>query len=148
MSPVSPVVNSVGWPREGLEPNADPEAEVWSNLGPGADTGLLPQPAYGTAYAVTYDNQRSGPALAHAYAGRGDEPAQVSWTDVVWGGGYLYCRWDTVTVPVGGTACLLHFAIQREPDDEAGAEDQAMTWSTSPTPTRSLASPTRKGPAS
>ncbi len=99
--------------------------EVRSNLGSDGSTRIHRGPSdTGATYAVTYDNGRSDPALAHAFAGPG-AARPVSSTEFLAGNDRVFYRWDALPVPAGGTTCLLHFAVQREPHDEARAQAQA-----------------------
>jgi hypothetical protein len=79
----------------------------------------------GFTYAVTYDSDRQLPALAHVFGGPvgsvGADEAVVSNSEGV----NITYSWNDVPVGSGETVCFLHFSAQREPDDEAGAAQQA-----------------------
>jgi hypothetical protein len=102
--------------------------QISGNLGPsaaGSRTGVAPSET-GETYAVTYyfDPSSSAiPALAHVFAGPGARGG-VSSSYFVTGDDNISYAW-TVTIPAGQTRSLMHFAVQRDPTDGAGAGAQA-----------------------
>ncbi|MBI5756543.1 MAG: putative metal-binding motif-containing protein, partial [Nitrospirae bacterium] len=99
--------------------------QVYSALGSLGDTVISTYPVdTGNTYAVTYDGGRSDPSLAHVFGGmvRGVDVSQVQFID---GNNVIYYQWDGISIAAGETRCIMHFAIQREPYDEAGAMSQA-----------------------
>jgi hypothetical protein len=102
--------------------------EVSGNLGPTASRSrIVVAPSdTGETFAVTndaYAPDSSIPALAHVFAGSGAR-AGVSNSYFVTGDDNISYIW-TVTIPAGQTRSLMHFAVQRDPDDAAGARTQA-----------------------
>src|SRR5262249_7337339 len=95
-------------------------------LGSGTDTRVYVAPsANGNTYAVTDSNGLSStPALGHVLAGS-NAAVPVSSTHFVAGDGNISAQW-TITVPPGQTVMLMHFAIQRDSADAAGANAQAQ----------------------
>ncbi|HXG46621.1 MAG TPA: hypothetical protein VNO52_03280, partial [Methylomirabilota bacterium] len=97
-----------------------------SNLGSDSSTTVIVAPSETTnTYAVTRENrgESSDPALAHVVGGLSAAVSPDNWF-LQEGDDDLVVEW-TVTVPAGGRAILMHFAVQREPTDAAGAETQA-----------------------
>jgi hypothetical protein len=74
-------------------------------------------------FAVTQDGSRRDPALAHVFGGPG-APVVASKTRFLEGDDYILYGWS-VTVPAGETVVLMHFAVQRDALDAAGAQSQA-----------------------
>ena len=100
----------------------------------GAVHTLVDPGATGNTYAVTLaDPSQNGtgesgpatpPALAHVFAGPGADTAasNVAFQSLIGPSSY---EWR-VTIPAGESVTLMHFAVQREPTDAAGAEAQAL----------------------
>ncbi len=90
------------------------------------ETVLVVDPAFtGRTFAVTEEDGASGrttPALAFVLAGPNAPPPSA--TRFASGDATVLYRYD-VTVPPGETRIVMHFSVQREPDDAAGAEAQA-----------------------
>jgi hypothetical protein len=88
----------------------------------------------GNTYAVTLadattvpllgSNPAIRPALAHVFGGPGGL-VSVSAVHIQQFFGPTFYRW-TVTIPAGESVTLMHFAVQREPSDTAGATAQAQ----------------------
>jgi len=89
----------------------------------------------GNTYAVTLASRSSQgdgedpgpvirPALAHVF-GNANATIPVDAVSFQRLDGTSYYRW-TVTIPAGGSVTLMHFAVQRDPADIAGAEAQAQ----------------------
>lgn len=95
-------------------------------LGSDDSTRVVVSPAStGNTYAVTDGpGLCCNPALAHVFAGPG-AAVGVDSVHFVSGVGDFSYRWS-VTVPAGGTVILMHFAVQRDVADAAGAEAQAQ----------------------
>jgi hypothetical protein len=98
---------------------------VSSNMGSDSSTHIAVAPsATGNTYAVTTENGGSDPALGHVFAGSAGAPVRPV---AVFAENSDSPRYDwTVTVPAGGTAIVMHFAVQREPTDAAGVQAQAQ----------------------
>ncbi len=99
--------------------------EVRSNLGSSTLTRIVVAPsATGNTFGVT-DQPGSccSPALAHVFGGPGGGLAAAA-TQFENGNGVVFYRWN-VTVPAGQSAIVMHFAVQREAADAAGARAQA-----------------------
>lgn len=98
--------------------------EVRSFLGSGFNTRIVVSPsATNNTYAVT---DQGGiccdPVLAHVFSGlTGLQPNAVQFET---GNREIFYRWN-ITVPAGQTAIFMHFAIQRDILDAAGAQIQA-----------------------
>ncbi len=89
----------------------------------GDDTRIQTTPAEtGNSYAVLFDNTGARPAIAEAFAGPGAATA-ISAVSFASRREFSY-HWN-VTVQPGQTVILMHFAVQREPADTAGARAQA-----------------------
>jgi hypothetical protein len=98
--------------------------QVNSELDSGSRTRVVVSPAAtGDTFAVT---DQGGfccdPALAHVFGGPG--ALAVSATQFEDGEDDIFYRWE-VTVPPGETVILMHFAVQREVSDTAGAQAEA-----------------------
>ncbi len=104
--------------------------EVRSTLGSDTATQVIVAPAAtGNTFAVTSGTGACcRPALAHVFGGPGGRLA-VAATQFANGNGVVFYRWE-VTVPAGGSAIVMHFAVQREPADAAGAHAQAVALAT------------------
>jgi len=89
----------------------------------------------GNTYAVTLGSRSSAgdgedpgpvirPSLAHVFA---NATALVPVNAVFFQrlDGTSYYRW-TISIPAGESVTLMHFAVQRDPTDTAGAEAQAQ----------------------
>ena len=111
------------------------QVQVEGELG-GAVNQIVGPTQTGLTYAVTLADPSTGsddggppeetvrPALAHVFAGTDAAvPADAAHFQRL--DGTSYYRW-TVTVPAGGSVTLMHFAVQREAADTAGAEAQAQ----------------------
>jgi hypothetical protein len=89
---------------------------------------LLVDPAVtNNTYAVTRatpTEDTTRPALAHVFGGPGAS-IPVNAVRIQGLTGSSYYRWR-VTIPAGGTISLMHFAVQRDVADAAGAEAQAQ----------------------
>ena len=106
-------------------------------LGSGADNRVYAAPVYvapsspaNTYYAVTDANLLCcTPALGYVFAGT-NAPAPPASTRVVAGekayvdDANISAKWN-LTVPPGQTVSLMHFVIQRDSADAAGAKAQA-----------------------
>ena len=93
----------------------------------GAVDVIVDSAATSNTYAVTLADQSGSikrPSLAHVFAGPlGTVPASnVRFQRLI---GPSQYEWR-VTIPAGQSITLMHFAIQREPNDTAGAEAQAQ----------------------
>jgi hypothetical protein len=98
---------------------------VDSDLGSDSHTILYTSPANtANTYAVTYDQHRSDPSLAHVFGGQGAAMGANS-VQFVNGIDEIYYHWQNAMLPSGRTMCFMHFAIQREPYNEVGARIQA-----------------------
>ena len=76
-------------------------------------------------FAVTdQQGECCDPALAHVFGGPNAAVALTS-SQFVNGNSVIRYRWQ-VTVPPGATVILMHFAVQREVLDTAGAQAQAQ----------------------
>ena len=99
--------------------------QVESNLGSDSSTRVVVPPSLtANSFAVT-DQQGfcCDPALAHVFEGPG-APTGLSAVQFTNGNDDIFYRWS-VTVPAGGTAIVMHFAVQRGLTDTAGAQSQA-----------------------
>jgi hypothetical protein len=85
----------------------------------------------GNTYAVTRadaelneDGQFTRSALGHVFGGVGADvtASAISFQHML---GSSFGRW-TVTIPAGQSVSLMHFSVQRDPDDVAGAAAQAQ----------------------
>lgn len=90
-----------------------------------SNVGLLVDPAStGNTYAVMSASCCS-PVLATVFAGPG---GAVPATDFQFASGQNTASWDwNMTVPPGESVVLMHFEVQRDPGDQAGAEAQAQS---------------------
>jgi hypothetical protein len=105
---------------------------IASNLGSDGSTRVIYSPAStGNRYAVTQDNG-SDPALAHVFSGS-NPPLAVSATQFSGNNDNVSYSWS-LRVPAGGTASILHYAVQRAFDDGNGARTQAEALSTGTQP--------------
>ncbi len=105
---------------------------ITSNLGSDGSTRIIYSPAStGNRYAVTQDNG-SDPALAHVLSGS-NPPLAVSATQFSANNDNISYSW-TLRVPAGGTASILHYAVQRASNDGNGARTQAEALSTGTQP--------------
>ena len=101
--------------------------DIRGNLGSDSSTAVQADPvATNNTYAVTFEDRTnsSDPALAHVFAGAGAvaaSPVAVFTT----GNDRPSYSWQA-TVPAGGIAIFMHFAVQRDPADLLGAEAQAI----------------------
>jgi hypothetical protein len=87
-------------------------------------TRIVASPAStGRRYALTDSGECCRPVLGHVFAGAGGRVGVAS-TLFDEGGGYFSYRW-TVTIGPGETVALMHFAVQRDRLDTAGATQQA-----------------------
>jgi hypothetical protein len=87
-------------------------------------TRIVASPAStGRRYALTDSSECCRPVLGHVFAGAGGRVGVAS-TRFDDGSGYFSYRW-TVTIGPGETVALLHFAVQRDRLDTAGATQQA-----------------------
>ena len=105
----------------------DVDVVISGDLGSDSSTAIHVGPvATNNTYAVTFENRTnsSDPALAHVFAGAG-AVATVPVANFVAGDDEPYYSWHA-TIPAGGTAIFMHFAVQREPTDLIGAETQAI----------------------
>jgi hypothetical protein len=97
---------------------------VESDLVSSASTRIVASPAStGRTYALTDSTECCRPLLGHVFAGPGGRVG-VSSTWFESGDGYSSCGW-TVTIGPGQTVALMHFAVQRDRLDAAGARQQA-----------------------
>jgi 5-hydroxyisourate hydrolase-like protein (transthyretin family) len=104
---------------------SDVTVAISGNLGSDSSTLLQVSPvATNNTYAVTFENYSSSsdPSLAHVFAGAG--AVAVTATASFTGDNASY-SWST-SVPAGGTAIFMHFAVQREPGDYTSAQTQAL----------------------
>jgi hypothetical protein len=101
--------------------------EASAILGSGTGTRVYTAPsATGNTYAVTDANLLCcTPALGHVFAGV-NAAAPVSSFHAVSGDPSLTASWN-ITVPPGQTVILMHFAVQRDSADAAGAKTQAQS---------------------
>ncbi|MEQ1869412.1 MAG: carboxypeptidase regulatory-like domain-containing protein, partial [Vicinamibacterales bacterium] len=76
-----------------------------------------------TTQSLSEESPAVRPALAHVFAGTGT-PLPVTALRIQRLIGPTFYRW-IVTVPAGQSVTLMHFAVQREPTDTAGATAQA-----------------------
>jgi hypothetical protein len=106
---------------------------VSGNLGSDSGTRFFKLPSdSANRYVVSYESSRYDPSLAHVYASAvGTKPTA---TQFVSGNDNVSYRWDGVLIPPGETRCVLHFAVQRKPYDEAvgQAEAEALVSFTDP----------------
>ena len=87
-------------------------------------TRIVASPAStGRTYALTDSSECCRPILGHVFAGPGAS-AGLSMTHFNPGDGYFFYRW-TVTIGPGETVVLMHFAVQWDRLDTAGARQQA-----------------------
>jgi hypothetical protein len=103
---------------------------VSGNLGSDQDTRIVVSPsATGFTYAIT---DQSGiccdPLLGHVFGGTAAR-FPVSAFQFANTNDNIFYRWDNVTVQPGQTVIFMHFAVQREPSDLAGATAQAGSLS-------------------
>jgi len=101
---------------------------VNSNLGSDNETRIVVSPSQTNfTYAIT---DQSGiccdPLLAHVFSGTSPS-APVAATQFVTNNDNIFYRWDNITIQPGQTAIIMHFAVQREPSDLAGAQAQATS---------------------
>jgi hypothetical protein len=95
--------------------------------GSGPDTRIAVTPAQSNnTIAVMFDNTAQRPALAEVMSGQG-AAVPVSSTRFTTDGYFNYA-WS-VTLQPGQTVILMHFALQREPGDTAGAQTAAEALS-------------------
>lgn len=110
------------------------EVQIESSLR-GAVHHIVEPGVTGNTYAVTLASRSSQgdgedpgpvirPALAHVFA-NANATIPVDAVSFQRLDGTSYYRW-TVTIPAGGSVTLMHFAVQRDPTDIAGAEAQAQ----------------------
>jgi hypothetical protein len=118
-------------------PSAAPitvELQIESSLR-GAVHHIVEPGATGSTYAVTLapqsslgDGENAGPAirpaLAHVF-GNASALLHVDAVSFQRLDGTSYYRW-TVTIPAGESVTFMHFAVQRDPTDTAGADAQAQ----------------------
>jgi hypothetical protein len=105
---------------------------IASNLGSDGSTRIIYSPAStGNRYAVTQDNGND-PALAHVFSGT-NPPLAVSATQFSGNNDNISYSWS-LTIPAGGTASILHYAVQRAFNDGNGARTQAEALSTGTQP--------------
>ncbi len=111
------------------------QVQIEGRLG-GVVTQIVSPEQTNNTYAVTLAAPSTGsdgegpvehsvrPALAHVFAGVNPQtPTEAAHFQRL--DGTSYYRW-TVTVPAGESVTLMHFAVQRDPTDTAGAEAQAQ----------------------
>jgi len=101
------------------------QVEVGSNLGSDGRTRIVVAPSVtNNTFAVTAQNDRCcDPALAHIF-GEPTAPVAVIETRFVDGDDNIFYRWN-MTIPADQTVILMHFAVQRDVLDTAGAQAQA-----------------------
>ncbi len=93
---------------------------VGGYLSSSSDTRVLTAPATtSNRYAVTDSISCCFPVLGHVFAGSGAPVPVVAPTFTATTGSFSY-GWQ-VTIPAGQTVALMHFALQRQSGDEAGA---------------------------
>jgi protocatechuate 3,4-dioxygenase beta subunit len=97
------------------------------SVGYGENTRIADAPAQnGNTFAVMFDHAGERPSLADVMAGQG---AAVPVSSAQFGAdGYFNYAW-TVTLQPGQTVILMHFTLQREPGDAAGAKAAAEALS-------------------
>jgi hypothetical protein len=83
-----------------------------------------PPSATGNTYALTDSTVCCYPALGHVFAGS-NPPVPVSTTKFVTGDNEIYYEWN-LTIQPGQSISLMHFAIQRDTTNLAGAQTQAQ----------------------
>ena len=83
-----------------------------------------PPSATGNTYALTDSTICCYPALGHVFAGS-NPPVPVTTTKFVTGDNEIYYEWN-LTIQPGQSISLMHFAIQRDTTDLAGAQTQAQ----------------------
>jgi hypothetical protein len=97
---------------------------VDSHLASDTSTRIVASPAStGRSYALTDSSVCCRPVLGHVFAGPGAR-VSVAGTHFDAGDGYVFYRW-TVTIGPGETVSLMHFAVQHDRLDTAGARQQA-----------------------
>jgi hypothetical protein len=98
---------------------------VQGYLGSQASTRVVVPPSETNNTFVLTDQQETccDPVLAHVFAGTG-APVGTAALRFQDGDGFIQYSWE-VTIPAGGTSILMHFAVQRDPSDTAGARAQA-----------------------
>lgn len=98
--------------------------EIEGYLGSDSDTRIVVAPAEtGNRFVVSNQGDECcDPALAHVYSGT--QPRAVAVARFTEGDDELSYRWR-VTVQPGQTVMLMHFAVQRDAADSAGARTQA-----------------------
>ena len=83
-----------------------------------------PPSATGNTYALTDSTVCCYPALGHVFAGS-NPPVPVTTTKFVTGDNEIYYEWN-LTLQPGQSISLMHFAIQRDTTNLAGAQTQAQ----------------------
>jgi len=95
-----------------------------SGLVSGSSTRIVAAPtSTGHTYALTDSSECCRPVLGHVFAGPGGRLA-VSTTHFDSGDGEVFYTWK-VTIGPEETVALMHFDVQRDRQDEAGAREQA-----------------------
>ena len=77
-----------------------------------------------TTVSVSEEPPATRPALGHVFGGLG-APVPVSSIHLQRLVAPTYYRW-TVTIPAGASVTVMHFVLQRNPTDTAGAAAQAQ----------------------
>jgi hypothetical protein len=97
----------------------------------GAGTRWLVKPAEtGRTYAVADNGFTAAPtlpAVGFVMAGSGNVPAPVTGVELRGNGFNPFAYRYVVTVPPQQAVAVMHFAIQREPNDSAGVQTQAQS---------------------